>query len=482
MEVMKEVKLKRYAGPFETIPYDHYIQSPIGLVPKDNGRDVRLIFHLSYPRNSGKSVNQNTPRELCKIKYPDFSEAIKLCLREGKGCCIAKSDMSSAFRNLGMSPNDYCFLIMKAESPLDGKTYYFVDKCLPFGASISCSHFQRVSNAVAYLVRHRTRRNLVNYLDDYFFAALLKLLCNRQVDTFLKVCQEISFPVSMEKTFWGTTTLTFLGFLIDTLNQLVLIPLEKLDRTINLIDTMLSKKKATVHQIQKLCGFLNFLGRCIVPGRTFTRRLYSYTGGNLKPHYHVRVNSEMKLDLGTWRAFLVHPSVFARPFMDFSTIWYPEDIGMYSDATTNEILGFGAICGTSWMYGRWNVSFIRKVIPSIEYLELFALVAGCLSWLDRFKNRRIVLYCDNESVCRMVNKSTPSCKQCMVLIRILVLHCLVMNVRVYAKHLSSKANRDNDLLSRMRLARFWKLNQGKFEDKATNIPDAIWPMQTIWFY
>ena len=47
-KVMKEVKEKRYAGPFTEIPYDTYIQSPIGLVPKDGGKDWRLIFHLSY--------------------------------------------------------------------------------------------------------------------------------------------------------------------------------------------------------------------------------------------------------------------------------------------------------------------------------------------------------------------------------------------------------------------------------------------------
>ena len=52
-KVMKEVKLRRYAGPYKNIPFDNYIQNPIGLVPKDNGRDTRLIFHLSYPR-SGK--------------------------------------------------------------------------------------------------------------------------------------------------------------------------------------------------------------------------------------------------------------------------------------------------------------------------------------------------------------------------------------------------------------------------------------------
>ena len=64
-KVMKEVKLKRYAGPFEHVPFSRYILSPIGLVPKDGGKDTRLIFHLSYPRakrgNPSSSVNANTP-------------------------------------------------------------------------------------------------------------------------------------------------------------------------------------------------------------------------------------------------------------------------------------------------------------------------------------------------------------------------------------------------------------------------------------
>ena len=52
-KVMKEVKLKKYASPFEQISFKSFIQSPIGLVLKDNGSDVRLIFHLSYPRGMG---------------------------------------------------------------------------------------------------------------------------------------------------------------------------------------------------------------------------------------------------------------------------------------------------------------------------------------------------------------------------------------------------------------------------------------------
>ena len=378
-KVMKEVREQRYAGPFTEIPFNNYVQSPIGLVPKDGGKDTRLIFHLSYPRGKcSSSVNANTPEHLCSVTYPDFNEAIQLCLKAGKGCKIAKSDMKSAFRYLGIKKMHWKFLIMKAKCPLDGKFYYFVDKCLPFGVSISCSHFHRFSNAVRHIVHYRTSKNLVNYLDDYFFANLLQKLCNDQVREFLNVCELISFPVSLEKTFWATTQLTFLGLLIDTINQCVCIPIDKVRKAVELITAVLERKsrKVTLHQLQKICGFLNFLGRCVIPGRAFTRRLYAYTAGDkLKPHHHIRVNAEMRADLLMWITFLEHPTVFCRPFLDFSSFLVADTIDMYSDASGK--IGMGAICGSEWIHKCWDSTFISCCKPSIEFLELYTVVAAC---------------------------------------------------------------------------------------------------------
>ena len=39
-KVMKGVNLKRYAGPFDSIPFENYVQSPIGLIPKDGGKST----------------------------------------------------------------------------------------------------------------------------------------------------------------------------------------------------------------------------------------------------------------------------------------------------------------------------------------------------------------------------------------------------------------------------------------------------------
>ena len=226
---MKEVQAKRYAGPYEEVPFEHFIQSPIGLVPKDQGKKTHLIFHLSYPRYNGTSVNAGIPKGKCTVKYPDFGEAVKMCLDlNSDSVFIGKSDMSMAFRHVPLKPSDYRFLILKAYHPITNKVWFFVDKCLPFGSLISCVIFQVISNSIAQMVSYRTKRPTLNYLDDYFFSETMKRSCDWQVNQFLWVCNQINFPVSLEKTHWGTTLLVFLGFLLDTVNQHIGIPIEKL--------------------------------------------------------------------------------------------------------------------------------------------------------------------------------------------------------------------------------------------------------------
>ena len=267
-KVMKEVQLKRVASPFEKVPFEEFIQSPIGLVLKDEGKKTRIIFHLSHPRDGVSSVNAGIPKEKCSVRYPDFEEAVALCISVGKTGKIGKTDLSSAFRHVPMSKDSWPLLVMMAVCPLNNKIYYFVDKCLPFGSSISCSYFQKISDAIAAIVRHKTKKDTVNYLDDFFFAAILKYLCDQQIEIFVQVCKDIKFPVTVEKTFWGSGTLVFLGLLLDMVKQLVCIPAEKVEKAIEMVDYFLQKdnKKVTVLQIQKLCRYLNFLCRCLLPG------------------------------------------------------------------------------------------------------------------------------------------------------------------------------------------------------------------------
>ena len=280
----------------------------------------------------------------------------------------------------------------------------------------------------------------------------------------------------------GTTLLTFLGMLLDTEKQLICIPMDKLKKAINWIDYFLNKKnkKATVLEFQKLCGILNFLCRCIVPGRAFLRRLY-INNGKLKSHHHVKITEENRLDLGIWKELLTQPMGFYKPFMEFIA-WNAEQLDMYSDASGNFSLGFGAYCGPEWTFGQWDFDFCNRVKPSIEYLELFAVLVGVLNWIKLFTNKRIILFCDNVSVVHMINNSTSSCKNCMVLIRLLTLESMLRNVRVYARHVGTKENGKADALSRLDFKRFRTLAKGAMNDTHTSIPKDIWPMEKLWIH
>ena len=420
-KVMKEVKAGHFAGPFKMPPFEHYIQSPIGLVNKDHGRDTRLIFHLSYPRDqSNSSVNVNTPTDECKVMHKDFDQAIALCLREieqsqnpNQTIFIGKSDYESAFRNVGLNKESWPWLILKANSPLNGETYFFVDKCLPFGHSISCALFQEISGAIAFIVQVRISCRIINYLDDYLFVATLRSVCNSRIQVFLDICKQIGMLVSKEKTHWSEELMVFLGFLIDGRNHLVLIPIEKLDKANQMIDEIVrpKKNKITVRHLQQICGFFNFLYRCVVPGRAFTRPLYSFIPANLKPHHHLKIKPQMKMDLMMWRKFLAHPAVFCRPFADFNlNTNTAEDLDLYTDSSRNFSLGCSGIFEDEWFFIGWD-EYTVLVKPSIEYLELFAVAVAVKLWAGKLKNRRVFLFCDNQAVCSMINTASSTCQE-----------------------------------------------------------------------
>ena len=304
---MKEVKEHRFAGPFECPPTHFYVQTPpLGLVPKSGGKTC-LIFHLSYnfgQEEHKKSINFHTPADICRVRYNDLDTEVRYSLQlmgvDNSGPIFyAKTDCSHAFHILPIKIGHRKFLTMKARHPVTKEWWYFVDKCLPFGSSISCAHFQSFSDALKHIAEWKIGLTLVllvpprltNYLDDFLFMALTRLACNGMISQFLELCKVIGCPISMDKTEWATTLIVFLGILLNGKQFTLSIPMEKRIKAINLIQQAIDKKKVTIHFIQKLTGTLNFLNRAIAPGHAFTKGMYKKLSlrdskGELLKKYH----------------------------------------------------------------------------------------------------------------------------------------------------------------------------------------------------
>ena len=159
-------------------------------------------------------MNSCMPKEKCTVTYQDLDHAVQQSLHllesilTGKTGTIwyAKTDVQSAFHLLPLGPWTYWILIMQTKHPITKRTYYFADKCLPFGHSISCALFQAFSNVLVHMTKFLIKINLnihdpalTNYLDDFLFAASLERLCNEMLEQFLTMCKHLGAPISMEK-------------------------------------------------------------------------------------------------------------------------------------------------------------------------------------------------------------------------------------------------------------------------------------------
>ena len=405
---------------------------------------------------------------------------------------FSKSDVKSAFRLIPVLILHRRWLIMCAEDPESKKMMYFINMCLPFGASISCAIFQAFSDALNHIVKYLLKIDdiLTNYLDDFLFIAVMRAECDKMMMTFMRVCKQINCPLSEEKTEWSSLIMTFLGTLLDGRRHCLCIPEDKKIKVLNQIRQIRSKKTATVKSIQQLTGILNFLNRAIVPGRVFTWRMYSRIslknkqGKKLKQHHHVSLTAKFKKDCEIWESFLNNSNCarFCRPFIDNDVFATSNELNFYTDASG--VLGYGCYFNGNWAYRMWPRKFLKICNPSIEYQELFALVAGILTWQRKpqLNNTRVVIFCNNQAVVSMVNNTMSSCHNCMVLLRILVLNNLVHNRRIFVKYVRTTENILADSLSRGCLDVFWKFAPKHTSQTPDEVPRELLQFQQRWIF
>jgi hypothetical protein len=91
-----ELTAQRIAGPFPQPPFDPFVISPLGLVPKKEHGRFRLIHDLSYSPQG--AVNDFIDPQDAAVQYETLDRVIELIQHCGAGALIAKLDIESAFR------------------------------------------------------------------------------------------------------------------------------------------------------------------------------------------------------------------------------------------------------------------------------------------------------------------------------------------------------------------------------------------------
>ncbi len=173
------------------------------------------LYSTSRPRRGTASTTQLIQKTspCTTLHYHTIDDAISLLHRFGPGARMAKADLKSLY------PHDWPLLGMQ------WRNQYFVDKCLPFGLRSSPYLFNLVADALQWC--HYGVADSFHYLDDFFFAGPPHSDdCSWAITS---LCLQLGVPLKQEKLVLPSTSMTFLGILLDSTSQIASIPQDKLD-------------------------------------------------------------------------------------------------------------------------------------------------------------------------------------------------------------------------------------------------------------
>ena len=449
--LLDEVKLGHTIGPFTSPPFKNFQIYPLGLVPKKNSSKWRTIFHLSYPKTSDTGINANISSEDYSLQYVRIDDAIRILLKLGPNCFMAKTDVQSAFRNIPVHPDDWELLGMK------WRGLYFFDRVLPFGLRSAPYIFNMLSDALEWILINKLGvSNVLHILDDFFIAdGVPRSACLTSLCKLLCLFTELNVPIAPGKTYAPTQTLEFLGITLDSIRMLALLPDDKLNQARILLKNWRKRSSCQLRELQSLIGVLQFACRVIAPGRTFLRRMIALTCGVKQPYHFVRLTSGFHKDLAIWEVFLKHWNGISL-FLESEQLPSPS-LQLYTDAAGS--IGFGGYLAGQWFQGRWlpKQNINKKSGISIVWQELYPIYLACRLWGAQWTTKRIVFFCDNESVVHILNQKTSKSQKIMDLLRPIVLCTLENNFTFTAKHVRGLDNSIADSLSRFQMGRFKQL-------------------------
>ena len=379
----KEIKENRLLGPFTSPPFKEFQINPIGLVPKSTPGSYRMIVDLSSPQ--GNSINDSIDDIFAKVNYARLEDALSLVLKCGPTPYMAKTDIEKAFRLLPLNPDQYHLVGIFWEG------HFYFDKCIPMGARSSCQLFEEFSSAVEFIAKERGVQFMVHYLDDFFLVNVSEVSCHKDLHSLLSTGSDIRVPWVVDKTVLPTRKTTFIGFEIDTVDEVVRLPNEKLLKCRESIEALLTKSSCTLKTLQQLLGLLNFACTVVVPGRAFLQRLYALTVGVKQPYHFVKINTQAKQDLLLWLHFLKNFNgvTLYRTEMFLS----PSAVNFYTDAAKS--FGYGAVFGNHWFSERWASTWWSE--QNITLLELVSIVLALGAWGHIDRNLALIINTDNQA-------------------------------------------------------------------------------------
>jgi ribonuclease HI len=428
-------------GPFTSNPLvGELVISPLNSVPKKDSTDRRVILDLSFPR--GRSVNDGIPKgeyqgEEIELSYPKVDDLAEQIKDIGLGCKLYKRDLKKAYRQIPIDPGDVHFL------GYSWKGNIFIDRNAPMGLRTSALMCQRMTSAVAYLHR-QSGYTCINYVDDLAGVALPDEAF-QAFKNLGQIIMQTGLIEASEKACKPSTKMIFLGIEFDTEKMQCRIPETKLIEVKKLVASWDGKKCAKKVELQSLIGSLQFVAKCVRPGRVFIGRMLQILSTLKCQHHKFKIKSEFRKDLSWWRRFLeIYNGVSLIP----DTIWSKPDKVFATDAC---LVGCGGVMENEYFHVKYP-DFIKSLKLCINSLEMLTVTIALKLWANKLSGKRVLIYCDNEVTVHAINSGKVKNNFLLKNLREQRYLCALRNFEIKAVHLPGCENRIADALSRWDLS------------------------------
>ena len=255
-------------GPSSSFQANQVHVSPSGLIPKPHSNKWCMIVHLYAPKGFG--VNDGIREDLCSLTYASVDNAVHMTMRLGQGTQLGKIDLEDAYRVIPVHPHDHHLLGNRWQEEV------YIDRSLPFGLRSAPKIFIAFADMVAWAIHLCGVRFLLHYMEDFL---LLGAPGTSEANNAAFLAKEFfsyaGIPVATHKTEGPSTSLTFLGILIDTQLFQLRLPIEKLVWLREMVFSWQYKKSFTCKDLESLIGHLAHAATVIRPVRIFLRHLFS---------------------------------------------------------------------------------------------------------------------------------------------------------------------------------------------------------------
>lgn len=404
--IEKEIGLGAMFGPFLAIPWS----SRVGINPlqtrlkRNSLTKRRVIQNLSWPP-SGGSVNEGIPvgtylGQPMKLKYPSVDTLADRIASIDELILIYGFDMNRAYRQLNLDPSDY---------PLMGmywKGFFFWDCNSPMGLRMAAIFCQRTTNSIRF-IHQQNGYWLMNYQDDLnsaepestvweLFHSLCRLLDNLNID------------LSEDKTIQPTTCAEVLGVWFDTVLKIMAVTPQRIEDTMCTLEQWRFKVFATKRELQSIVGKLQFLAKCVRPGRVFIARLLNQLS-EVHDRNGFHIPWEVRADLKWWYKFL--PKFNGTSVLRCIDTAVP-GVEIMSDSSLKA-------CGGWHNAEYFHCRFPEQIMQDTHHIsqrELVTVVLCLRLWGKNIAGKKIYFHCDNQASVKCVNSGKtrdPFMQKCL---------------------------------------------------------------------